>query len=116
MRKNERKKIFKMYLESLIYDGGTNNFVVFSEISTKRFIQAAGGNGDMLVIIYLPKVSLDNDELILLKKIFVLFEEIEQAYQGQATPEQGSLILEKIFREIFLLPDNYSIETELNLS
>ena len=105
-----------MYLQSLIYDGGTDNFVIFSAISTKRFVQVVGGKGDRLVVIDLPKVTLDKNEEISLKRIFVLFDEIEQAYQGQATPEQGSLILEKIFREIYLLPDNYGIETELNLS
>ncbi|MHA2154333.1 MAG: hypothetical protein ACXABU_03260 [Candidatus Hodarchaeales archaeon] len=116
MRKNERKKIFQMYLEALIYEGGDNNIVIFSEISTKKFIQAAGTKGDRLVIIDLPKISLDSLERKNLTRIFVLFEEMEQAYQGQATPEQGSLILEKIFREVYLLPDNYSLETELNLS
>ncbi|MHA1977873.1 MAG: hypothetical protein ACW98I_13280 [Candidatus Hodarchaeales archaeon] len=105
-----------MYLESLIYDGGAQNFVIFSEISTKRFIQVTGRNGGRLVIIDIPKVSLDENEEKALKRIFVLFEEMEKAYQGQATPEQGSLIIEKIFREIFLLSDNYSIETELTLS
>ena len=116
MRKNERKKIFKMYLESLIYEGGSKNFAIFSDISSKRFVQAAGANGDRLIIIDVPKVSLDKNEKTTLERIFVLFEEMEEAYQGQATPEQGSLILEKIFREVYLLPDNYSIETELNLS
>ncbi len=116
LRKNERKKIFKTYLESLIYDGGPNNFVIFSEISTKRFVQAAGGNGGRLVIIDIPKVSLSKNEVKTLERVFVLFEKMDEAFQGQATPEQGSLILEKVFREVFLMPDNYSIETELILS
>ncbi len=116
MRKNERKKIFKMYLESLIYEGGSNNFVIFSDITSNRFIQAAGGKGDRLIIIDLPKASLDKNEIIALKKIFVLFEEMDQAFQGQATPDQGSLIIEKIFRDVFLLPDHYSVDIELNLS
>ena len=105
-----------MYLESLIYEGGSNNYAIFSDISSKRFVQAVGANGDRLIIIDIPKISLDRDERKNFERIFVLFDEREEAYQGQATPEQGSLILDKIFREVYLLPDNYSIETKLNLS
>ena len=97
LRKKERKRIFQSYLETIIYEGGENNFVVFTETESKKFLQYAGSKGDRVVIIDIPKVALNSQEEKLLLETIVTLEETDQSYQALVTPEQGVLIAEKIF-------------------
>ncbi len=115
MRKKERKRIFLSYLETLIYEGGTNNFVVFTETVSKKFLQFVGSKGDRLITLDIPKTALDVKELKLLLETIVILEEIDVSYQVLVTPEQGVLIAEKTFIDVFLVSDAYSFETELHL-
>ena len=115
MRKNQRKEIFLSYLTTILNEGGKNNFVIFTDIETKKFVQMAGSYGDRLLIIDIPKISLDNKEREALKRVFVLFDEMENSFQGEVTPEQGALVTEKIFRDVFESSDSFNVETELHL-
>ena len=115
MRKKERKRIYQSYLESLIYEGGTNNIVIFTEISSKKFLQFVGSNGDRLVMLDVPFVALDKSEKKLLLETIVILEEADVSYQVLVTPEQGALIAEKIFLDVFFVSHSYSFETELTL-
>ncbi len=115
LRKKERKRIYQSYLETLIYEGGANNFVVFTETISKKFLQFAGSNGDRLVIIDIPKVALDPKEKKLLLETIVILQEADASYQVLVTPEQGALVAEKIFIDVFFVSDAYSFETELKL-
>lgn len=115
LRKKERKRIYQSYLESLIYEGGNNNFVVFSETISKKFLQFAGSRGDRLVIIDIPKVALDKREKKLLLETIVILEEADASYQVLVTPDQGVLIAEKIFIDVFQVTHDYSFTAELTL-
>ena len=115
MRKTERKQIYQSYLETLLKEGGENNFVIFTDIETKKFVQFVGSREDRLILVDIPKVALNKEETKALQRIFVLFEELENSYQGQVTPEQGALVTEKLFRDVFLSLDSYNVETELHL-
>jgi hypothetical protein len=115
MRKNQRKELFLSYLTTILYEGGENNFVIFTDIESKRFVQFAGSRGDRLLIVDIPKVALNKEERKTLQRIFVLFEEMENSFQGEVTPEQGSLVAEKLFRDVFLSSDSYSVAAELTL-
>jgi hypothetical protein len=99
----------------LIHEGGANNFVVFTETISKKFLQFAGSNGDRLVIIDIPKVAINPEEKKLLLGTIVILEEADSSYQVLVTPEQGALIAEKIFLDVFFVSDSYSFETELHL-
>jgi hypothetical protein len=115
MRKSERKEIYSTYLNTLLTDGGSNNFVIFTDPLTKRFIQFAGSKGNRLVIIDLPKKSLLTKEEERLITIFVLFEEMKYSFQCEVTPEQGVLIAEKVFLDVFEVSDDYTINAEITL-
>ena len=115
MRKKERKRIFQSYLESLIYEGGTNNIVIFTEISSKKFLQFVGSNGDRAVLLDVPFVALDKSERKLLLETIVILEKADVSYQVLVTPEQGALIAEKVFLDVFFVSHSYSFETELTL-
>ena len=115
MRKKERKRIFLSYLETLVYEGGTNNIVVFTETVSKKFLQFVGSKSDRLINLDIPKAALDIKELKLLLETIVILEEIDVSYQVLVSPEQGALIAEKIFLDVFCVSDAYSIESELHL-
>ena len=115
LRKKERKRIYQSYLETLIYEGGTNNFVVFTETTTKKFLQFVGSNGDRLVMLDVPMAALDINEIKLLLETIVILEEADVSYQVLVTPEQGALIAEKVFLDVFFVSHSYSFETELTL-
>ena len=115
MRKTERKEIYSTYLRTILDEGGPNNFVIFTEPLSKRFVQFAGSRGDRLVIVDIPKKQLSADEVERLNTIFVLFEEMDYAFQCELTIEQGVLIAEKIFLDIFEVSNDYSINVDVNL-
>jgi len=116
MRKNERLEIFRSYLKSLIYEGGENNFVIFTDIQTNKFVQFAGSNGERLIILDIPMQSVSKDEENLLNSIFeALIEPMDNSFQALVTPDQGARVAEKVFRDVFLLPDTYNIEVEIKL-
>jgi hypothetical protein len=115
LRKKERKKIFQAYLESLIYEGGTNNIAVFTETSSKKFLQFVGSNGDRMIMLDVPFVALDKSERKMLLETIVILEKADVSYQVLVTPEQGALIAEQIFLDVFFVSNSYSFETELTL-
>jgi hypothetical protein len=102
-------------LETLIHEGGTNNIVIFTETSSKKFLQFVGSNGDRLVMLDVPFVALDKSERKLLFETIVILEEADISYQVLVTPEQGALIAEKVFLDVFFVSHSYSFETELTL-
>ncbi|MFX0183645.1 MAG: hypothetical protein ACFE95_11235 [Candidatus Hodarchaeota archaeon] len=116
MRKNQRLEIYQTYLHTILSEGGSGNFVIFTDPISERSVQFIAEKWDRLVVIDIPKVALSKDETKRLKDFFgVLFESIEYTYQAEVTPEQGAKCAEKIFRDVYLLPDSYNIEAKLNL-
>ncbi len=116
MRKQKRLDIFRTYLNTIINEGGSSNIVIFTDPETKKFVQFVGERGDRLLILDLPNVELSVNEERRLKDIFIaLLEPTEYAYQAQVTLDQGVKVTEKIFRDVFLVPDTYNIETEIKL-
>ena len=115
MRKQERKRIYQSYLETLIYEGGTNNFVIFTETTSKKFLQFVGSIGDRMVMLDVPFVALNKNEMKLLLETIVILEKADVSYQVLVTPEQGALIAEKIFLDVLFVSHSYSFETELTL-
>ncbi|MHA2346938.1 MAG: hypothetical protein ACXACP_09490 [Candidatus Hodarchaeales archaeon] len=115
MRKNQRKRIFSTYLTTILKDGGSNNFVIFTDALTKRFVQFVGCKDDKLVIVDIPKQQLLPKEVDRLKTIFVLFEEMEFAFQGEVSPEQGVLIADKIFLDVYESSDDYTVNVDIIL-
>jgi hypothetical protein len=116
MRKNQRHKLFLSYLQTIVSEGGSGNFVVFSDPISEKFVQIVAEKWDRLVIIDIPKVALSNDETKRLNDIFgALFTSTEHSFQAEVSLEQGAKCAEKIFRDVFLLPDSYNLETRLNL-
>ncbi|MFX0170676.1 MAG: hypothetical protein ACFE9L_02020 [Candidatus Hodarchaeota archaeon] len=104
------------YIQTILSEGGSGNFVIFSDPISEKFIQFVAEKWDCLVLIDIPKVMLSIDETKRLKDLFgALFESIEHSYQAEVTPQQGVKCAEKIFRDVFYLPDSYSIEAKLNL-
>jgi hypothetical protein len=51
----------------------------------------------------------------MLLETIVILEKADVSYQVLVTPEQGALIAEKIFLDVFFVSDSYSFETELTL-
>jgi hypothetical protein len=116
MRKQKRLEIIRTYLNTIINEGGSSNIVIFTDPETKKFVQFIGERGDRLLILDIPNVELSVNEERRLKDIFIaLLEPTEYAYQAQVTLDQGVKVTEKIFRDVFLVPDTYNIETEINL-
>jgi hypothetical protein len=90
--------------------------VIFTDPDSAKFVQFIGEKGDKLLLIDIPKVELNPEEERRLKEIFsALFESTEYAYQAEVTPDQGVKVTEKIFRDVFLVPDTYNIKTEIKL-
>jgi hypothetical protein len=116
MRKNQRLEIYNSYLQTILSEGGSGNFVIFTDPISEKFVQFVAEKGDRLVLIDIAKVALSKDETKRLKDFFgALFESFEYSYQAEVTPEQGAKCAEKFFRDVYLLPDSYNIETKLNL-
>ncbi len=116
MRKQQRLEIIHSCLNKILNEGGSFNFVVFTDPDSNKFLQFIGEKGDRLLLIDMPKVELRADEERRLNMIFsALFKPTEYAYQAQVTPDQGVKVTEKIFREVFLAPDTYNIETDIKL-
>jgi hypothetical protein len=116
MRKNQRLEIYNSYLQTILSEGGSGNFVIFTDPISEKFVQFVAEKGDRLVLIDIAKVALSKDETKRLKDFFgALFESFEYSYQAEVTPEQGAKCVEKFFRDVYLLPDSYNIETKLNL-
>lgn len=68
-----------------------------------------------MVMLDVPFVALDKNEKKMLLETIVILEEADVSYQVLVTPEQGALIAEKIFLDVFSVPDSYSFDTELTL-
>ena len=68
-----------------------------------------------MVMLDIPFVALNKSEKKRLLETIVILEEADVSYQVLVTPEQGALIAEKIFLDVFYVTDSYSFETELNL-
>ena len=110
-------EIIRTYLNTILYEGGSSNIAIFTDLETKRFVQFIGERGDKLLLLDIPKAELNSEEEQRLHDIFnALLEPTVYAYQAQVTVEQGVKVAEKVFRDVFLLPDSYNIECELNLS
>lgn len=116
MRKNQRHELFLSYLQTILSEGGSGNFVIFNDPISEKFVQFVAERGDRLMIIDIPKITLSNDETMRLKAIFgALFTSTASSFQAEVSLEQGAKCTEKIFRDVFLLPDTYNVETKLNL-
>ncbi len=98
-------------------EGGKNNQVIFTEPNSGKYIQFISARGDKLLIIDIPKGSFNKEERKrLIDRFHPLLEEFDHSWQAEISLLQGSIIAESIFRDIFLLSDNYSFETKLSLS
>ncbi len=117
MRKKERHSIFRTYLKTILQEGGSGNFVVFTDLETNKFVQFAATKGEKVVLIDIPKQSLSKEEVNRLNDYFgaLLGEPTDYAYQAEVSVEQGAICAEKIFRDVYQLHERYSIETKINL-
>jgi len=116
LRKRQRLKIFQSFLETILFEGGRNNLLIFTDPNSEKCIQFAAAKGDKLLIIYLPKASFNKEETQrLIDRFRPLIEEFEESWKAEISIQQGPLIAESIFHDIFLLSDDYSFETEITL-
>lgn len=116
MRKKERYSVFRSYLKTILEDGGSGNFVIFTDPKTNKFVQFAASKGDKIVLIDIPMQSLSKEETNRLEYHFgALLGPTDYAYQGEVSVEQGAICAEKIFRDVYQLSERYSIETKITL-
>ncbi len=116
LRKKERHSIILSYLNTILQEGGSGNFVIFTDPETHKLVQFAATKGDKVVLFDIPMQSLSIEETNRLEDHFgPLLAVTDYAYQGEVSPEQGAICAEKIFRDVYQLPDRYSIETEITL-
>ncbi len=116
MKKKERQSIILSYLKTIVQEGGSGNFVIFTDPDTNRFVQFAATKGEKVVLIDIPKQSLSKQETIRLVDYFgALIQPTDYSYQAEMSVDQGAICAEKIFRDVYQLPDKYSIEIKINL-
>ena len=116
MRKQKRLDLIRTYLETILHEGESGAFVIFTDPESEKFVQFIGDRDDRLLLIDVPEVELAEDERKRLVDIFgAMLESNGYAFQAQVTIDQAVKVIEKIFREVFLAPDVYNIEVKLNL-
>jgi len=100
------------YIKRIVNEGGDNNFVIFEDKNTGKFIQYAGTKGDPVLICDIPFHQLTPEEEDAL--IEMGFTKGEISYQALVDYEDAAELADEIFTEIFNLQD-YKLKVELNL-
>jgi len=126
MKREERLEIFRCNLSKLVEEGDEGSFVIF-DVATGKFVQFVGSKeegGWMICDIPLQELSKDEEKRLLAIEEFLHSEGIDaetgvkisyQAWFGKDDVEKAAEITERIFTEVFRLPDDYDVNVSLNL-
>ena len=116
MNSSERNKIYSEKLPKLTLEGGDFNYVIFSDKETEKFVQFYSNKGSSSVYVDIPYLSVEKDETErLLQLPDVKFKKENEAYVAGFTVEEGIAFVDIIFLKVFLLSDDFKLETELVL-
>ncbi|MFW9996485.1 MAG: hypothetical protein ACFFD4_30860 [Candidatus Odinarchaeota archaeon] len=116
MQKEQREQVFKIYLETVLKEGGTGNFVIFTDPLSEKFVQFVGDMGKSSLVLDVPKAIVNESEEGLLFRYLPAVHKLEYSYQVQVTVSQGAYLADSIFLDVFRLPGDYSIQVELQLN
>ena len=120
MQKTQRQQLFRIYLETILSEGGEGNFLIFTEPKSEKFVQLIGSPISSRLILDIPKAELSSSEARrLMNQLGGIgledFEEYEYSYQAEVDIGGAIDSIEIIFLDVFNLPYSYSINCKLNL-
>jgi len=129
-----RVAVFREVLRMLVSEGGENYAVFTARVyrgailrkGVEFFIQFSGRRGATRVLMDVPLARLCREEALRLREILmdypswspVVVRDVEgciTSVSGYVDPSEAAEIAERIFREVFELPGNYSVEIEVGL-
>lgn len=124
MEKEARLEMFKTNLTKLIMEGKEGSVVIFD--TPEKYVQFAGCKGWMACDIPTSQLTKDEEKRLLNLKQFSDAECATDAKTGETISyqshfeeegvDEASELVEKIFTEVYRLPQDYDVKAELNLA
>ena len=130
---HRRVEVAKRVLRALVTEGGRANYAVFTaqvrsgaimRRPVELFIQFSGRRGARRVLMDIPLRLLCREEAAKLRELLVdvpswspvVVRDAEGclvSVSGYVEPDDAAILMERVFREVFELPENYDVEVEV---